>query len=53
MGWEIKEELDHEVDIVIEAGETPAAADHRRRLVARASPRSSGAARATPTRFEV
>ena len=24
MGWEIKEELDNEVDIVIEAGETPA-----------------------------
>ena len=24
MGWEIKEELDHEVDIVVEAGETPA-----------------------------
>ena len=24
MGWEVKEELDHEVDIVIEAGETPA-----------------------------
>jgi len=24
MGWEIKEELDHVVDIVIEAGETPA-----------------------------
>jgi len=24
MGWEIKEELDHVVDIVVEAGETPA-----------------------------
>lgn len=24
MGWEIKEDLDHELDIVIEAGETPA-----------------------------
>ena len=24
MGWEIKEDLDHQVDIVIEAGETPA-----------------------------
>ena len=24
MGWEVKEELDHEVDIVVEAGETPA-----------------------------
>jgi tRNA threonylcarbamoyl adenosine modification protein (Sua5/YciO/YrdC/YwlC family) len=24
MGWEIKEELDHEVDLVIEAGDTPA-----------------------------
>ncbi len=24
LGWEIKEELDHEVDLVIEAGETPA-----------------------------
>lgn len=24
MGWEVKEELDHVVDIVIEAGETPA-----------------------------
>jgi tRNA A37 threonylcarbamoyladenosine synthetase subunit TsaC/SUA5/YrdC len=24
MGWEIKEELDHRVDIVVEAGETPA-----------------------------
>ena len=24
-GWEIKEELDHQVDVVIEAGETPAA----------------------------
>ena len=24
LGWEIKEELDHQVDIVIEAGETPA-----------------------------
>ena len=23
-GWEIKEDLDHEVDLVIEAGETPA-----------------------------
>jgi tRNA threonylcarbamoyl adenosine modification protein (Sua5/YciO/YrdC/YwlC family) len=23
MGWEIKEELDHEVDLVVEAGETP------------------------------
>lgn len=23
MGWEIKEELDHDVDIVVEAGETP------------------------------
>jgi tRNA A37 threonylcarbamoyladenosine synthetase subunit TsaC/SUA5/YrdC len=22
-GWEIKEELDHQVDVVIEAGETP------------------------------
>ena len=24
MGWEIKEDLDHELDLVIEAGETPA-----------------------------
>ncbi|GEP38053.1 threonylcarbamoyl-AMP synthase [Nocardioides psychrotolerans] len=24
IGWEVKEELDHEVDLVIEAGETPA-----------------------------
>lgn len=24
MGWEIKEELDHQVDIVVEAGESPA-----------------------------
>jgi tRNA threonylcarbamoyl adenosine modification protein (Sua5/YciO/YrdC/YwlC family) len=24
LGWEVKEELDHEVDIVVEAGETPA-----------------------------
>lgn len=24
MGWEIKEDLDHQVDIVVEAGETPA-----------------------------
>ena len=24
MGWEIKEELDHVVDVVVEAGETPA-----------------------------
>jgi len=24
MGWEIKEELDHAVDVVVEAGETPA-----------------------------
>uniref|UniRef100_UPI002627E832 L-threonylcarbamoyladenylate synthase n=1 Tax=uncultured Nocardioides sp. TaxID=198441 RepID=UPI002627E832 len=24
MGWEIKEDLEHQVDIVIEAGETPA-----------------------------
>jgi tRNA A37 threonylcarbamoyladenosine synthetase subunit TsaC/SUA5/YrdC len=24
MGWEIKEELDHEIDLVVEAGETPA-----------------------------
>jgi tRNA threonylcarbamoyl adenosine modification protein (Sua5/YciO/YrdC/YwlC family) len=24
LGWEIKEELDHQVDIVVEAGETPA-----------------------------
>mgnify|MGYP001336632535 CR=1 FL=1 len=24
LGWEIKEELDHEIDLVIEAGETPA-----------------------------
>ena len=24
MGWEIKEELDHVVDLVVEAGETPA-----------------------------
>ena len=24
MGWEVKEELDHQVDLVIEAGETPA-----------------------------
>ena len=24
MGWEIKEDLDHEVDLVLEAGETPA-----------------------------
>jgi tRNA threonylcarbamoyl adenosine modification protein (Sua5/YciO/YrdC/YwlC family) len=24
MGWEIKEELDHQVDLVVEAGETPA-----------------------------
>ena len=24
MGWEIKEDLDHEVDLVVEAGETPA-----------------------------
>ncbi len=24
MGWEVKEDLDHQVDIVIEAGETPA-----------------------------
>jgi len=24
MGWEIKEDLDHEVDLVIEAGDTPA-----------------------------
>jgi tRNA A37 threonylcarbamoyladenosine synthetase subunit TsaC/SUA5/YrdC len=23
-GWDVKEELDHQVDIVIEAGETPA-----------------------------
>ena len=33
-GWEIKEELDHQVDIVIEAGETSADADHRGRPVA-------------------
>jgi tRNA threonylcarbamoyl adenosine modification protein (Sua5/YciO/YrdC/YwlC family) len=25
MGWDVKEELDHQVDIVVEAGETPAA----------------------------
>jgi tRNA A37 threonylcarbamoyladenosine synthetase subunit TsaC/SUA5/YrdC len=24
MGWEVKDELDHQVDIVIEAGEVPA-----------------------------
>ena len=24
MGWEIKEDLDHDVDVVIEAGETSA-----------------------------
>jgi tRNA threonylcarbamoyl adenosine modification protein (Sua5/YciO/YrdC/YwlC family) len=24
LGWEIKEELDHEVDVVVDAGETPA-----------------------------
>ena len=24
MGWEIKEELDNDVDIVVDAGETPA-----------------------------
>ena len=24
LGWEIKEDLEHQVDIVIEAGETPA-----------------------------
>jgi tRNA threonylcarbamoyl adenosine modification protein (Sua5/YciO/YrdC/YwlC family) len=24
MGWEVKEDLDHDVDIVVEAGETPA-----------------------------
>ncbi len=24
MGWDVKEELDHQVDVVIEAGETPA-----------------------------
>ena len=24
MGWEVKEDLDHEVDLVVEAGETPA-----------------------------
>ncbi len=24
VGWEIKEELDHDVDLVVEAGETPA-----------------------------
>ncbi len=24
MGWEVKEDLDHQVDIVVEAGETPA-----------------------------
>ena len=24
MGWEVKEELDNDVDIVVEAGETPA-----------------------------
>ncbi len=24
LGWEVKEDLDHEVDIVVEAGETPA-----------------------------
>ena len=24
LGWEIKEELDHQVDVVVEAGETPA-----------------------------
>jgi len=24
MGWEVKEDLDHVVEIVIEAGETPA-----------------------------
>ena len=33
MGWEIKEELDHEVDIVVEAGETPGRADDGHRLV--------------------
>ena len=24
LGWDVKEELDHDVDLVIEAGETPA-----------------------------
>ena len=36
IGWEIKEELDHEVDVVVEAGETPAS-----------RPRSSTGRRAT------
>ena len=52
MGWEIKEELDHVVDVVIEAGETPARADHGRRLVATGCPRWCGAAPGDPARFE-
>ena len=42
MGWEIKEELDNQVDIVVEAGETPGRADHGHRLV---RGRARGAAR--------
>ena len=49
MGWEIKEELDHEVDLVVEAGETPAAADHGRGLVGGCARGRSGAAPATRT----
>ena len=35
MGWEVKEELDNDVDIVVEAGEHARRADHRHRLVRR------------------
>ena len=33
LGWEVKEELDHAVDLVIDAGDTPRGADHGRGLV--------------------
>ena len=51
LGWEIKEELDHAVDLVVEAGETLARADHGRGLVgglSRGVRRGAG----DPDRFE-
>ncbi len=49
--WQIKEELDHVVDVVVEAGEVTGGAHHGRRLVRAASRRCSAAGSGDPDRF--
>ena len=51
LGWDVKEELDHAVELVIEAGETPAEQTTVIDWSEGAPVGAAGTARATPSRF--